>query len=85
MIITYITEPEDTAVAYSQKKLEYNIQYAKDHKKRIPLDVRREYYENVLCLIPEVTGMGINTFIKAAITEKIKRDKLKLPINQYRI
>lgn len=79
----YLYKTEEEPMAYSEKKLAYNLQYAKDHKKRIPLDVRKEYYDNVLSLLPEVAGVGINTFIKAAITEKIQRDGLDLPIDIY--
>lgn len=52
--------------------------------KRVPLDVRKEYYDSVLCHIPDVAGIGINTFIKVAITEKIQRDGLDLPIDEYK-
>ena len=67
-----------------KKDSQYHIEYSKKYKRRISLDVRKTYYENVLCYIPEITGLGINTFIKLAITEKIQRDKLDLPIDQYK-
>lgn len=72
------------AGTYTERKKQYDLKYAKEHKKRIPFDVRREYYENVLSRLPEVSGIGVNTFIKAAITEKIIRDGLDLPIDQYK-
>lgn len=52
--------------------------------KRVPLDVRKEYYDNVLSLIPDLSGTPVNTFIKTAITEKIQRDGLDLPIDEYK-
>lgn len=81
---TYLSKPEGDTMAYSPKKRAYNIQYAKTHSKRVPLEVRKEYFENVLSRIPEVAGIPINTFIKAAITEKIQRDGLDLPIDEYK-
>lgn len=47
--------------------------------KRIPLEVRKEYWESVVSQIPDLTGMSVNGFIKAAIQEKIARDGLDLP------
>lgn len=47
--------------------------------KRIPLEVRKEYWESVVSKLPEITGMSVNGFIKAAIQEKIARDGLDLP------
>lgn len=61
----------------------YDAQYAKANLKRIPLNVRKDYYENVIKQIPETTGYAVNTFIKLAITEKIQRDHVNLPINEY--
>lgn len=84
MISLSNSHTEDIAMAYPEKKLAYNLKYAKEHKRRIPLDVQKVYYENVLSRIPEVAGIPINTFIKAAITEKIQRDGLDLPIDEYK-
>ena len=72
-------------MAYKNKedKTKYDLKYAKEHKRRVPLDVRKEYYDHVLAFIPNETGMGINTFIKQAITEKIQRDRIDLPIDLY--
>ena len=48
--------------------------YNEKHLKRIPLDVQKDYYETVLKPAAESAGIGINTYIKQAITEKIERD-----------
>lgn len=53
-----------------QKKTQYDIQYQKDHLKRIPLNVRLEEYEK----IKEAAGAlnePVNTFIKKAIQDRI--------------
>ena len=84
MINTCLNISEENDMAYSQKKLEYNLKYAKEKKRRIPLDVKKSFYEAVLSRIPEVADIGINTFIKAAIIEKIQRDGLDLPIGEYK-
>lgn len=60
-------------------KNKYDIEYQKANIKRVPLNVRKDYYAQVLAKIPEVTDSSINGFIKAAIREKIERDGLDLP------
>ncbi len=71
-------------VPVSEAKKRANMKWQAKALKRIPLDVRKEYYENVLSEIPEATGLSVNGFIKAAITEKIQRDGLDLPIDEYK-
>lgn len=58
---------------------QYTIQYAKEKLKRVPFDVRKTYYSDVLTKAAELSGMSVNGFIKAAIQEKIARDGLDLP------
>lgn len=58
------------------KKAEYDMAYAKTKLKRIPLDVQKKYYDNVLKPLVTSTGMSMNTFIKEAISEKLLRDGL---------
>lgn len=65
-------------------KRKYDREYAKANKRRVPLDVRKEYFDHVLSFIPNETGIGLNTFIKQAITEKIERDGIDLPIDLYK-
>ena len=35
-------------MAYTEKQGQYSIEYAKKNLKRIPLDVKREYYDEVI-------------------------------------
>ena len=58
------------------KKAEYNIKYQREHMRRIPLDVRNEYYYEVLKPAVERSGESMNGFIKKAIQEKLERDGL---------
>ena len=55
------------------KKAEYDMEYARKNLKRVPLDVQKEYYEEVLKPIAESVGEPVNTFIKKAIAERIER------------
>ena len=57
----------------SRKKVEYNINYAKTHFKRIPLDVQKEKYEQIKDHA-SATGESINGFIKRAIDETMERN-----------
>lgn len=81
MILTHI---DKGGSAMPSNKAGYDIAYAKKNLKRVPLDIRRDFYESVMCKLPELTGSSINGFIKAAITEKIQRDGLDLPIDEYK-
>ncbi len=49
------------------------IKYAKTHLKRIPFDVQKEYYDEVIKPIADSIGEPVNTFIKKAIAERIER------------
>ena len=53
---------------------EYNIAYKKENLKRVPLDLRKDQYLEVRAAA-ERAGMSVNGFIKAAINEKIEREK----------
>jgi len=59
------------AVSKAQKKA--SIEYAKRSLKRIPLDVRKEKYEEISAAA-EKAGVPINRYIKAAIDEKMLRE-----------
>ena len=61
-------------MAYNEKIKGYSIEYAKQKLKRIPLDVKKEYYENVILTEAEKRGMSVRSFILSAIDEKIKRE-----------
>ena len=55
------------------KRSEYLINYKKEKLKRVPFDVQKEYYEEVLKPIADSVGEPVNTFIKKAIEERIAR------------
>ena len=61
----------------SENKKKYNANYAKDKLKRIPLDVQKEYYDNILKPAADNAGETINGFIKAAVDDRINRLRLK--------
>ena len=52
---------------------EYFLKYKKDNYKRIPLDVTKEYYEQIK-IHAESMNESVNGFIKRAISECIKND-----------
>lgn len=60
-------------MAYTEKQGQYSVKYAKENLKRIPLDVKKEYYENVIVKEAEKSGMSVRAFILSAIEEKIER------------
>lgn len=53
------------------KKVVYNLEYAKQKYKRIPLDVPLEMAEKWK-KAAENMGIGLNTLIKSAVNEKIE-------------
>lgn len=55
----------------SQKKA--TIKYAKEKLKRIPLDVKKEYYEEVIESEAKKRGMSVRAFILQAIQHEIER------------
>ena len=57
--------------AANQSQYKYNAK----NIKRVPLDVQRDYFEMVLKPAADSAGVGVNTYIKCAIAEKIERDK----------
>ena len=65
----------------SERKTEYNIKYAKDKLKRIPLDVQKEKYEEIKTAAT-AAGKTVNGYIKIAIDERMDRDaKSQYPQN----
>lgn len=60
---------------YDEKQKEYSIKYAKENLKRIPLDVKKEYYDKVIVVEAEKRGISVRAFILQAIEEKISHDK----------
>ena len=57
----------------SERKTEYNIKYAKDKLKRIPLDVQKEKYEEIKTAAT-AAGKTVNGYIKIAIDDRMERD-----------
>ncbi|NBI73746.1 hypothetical protein [Otoolea muris] len=60
---------------YDEKQKKYSIKYARENLKRIPLDVKKEYYDKVIVAEAEKRGMSVRAFILQAIEEKISNDK----------
>lgn len=60
-------------MASSSKYMENSIKYAKEHYKRVPLDLTFEFYEKAKS---HASGNGepLNVFIKRAIQETIDRE-----------
>lgn len=61
-------------MAYSEKQKGYAMDYAKRTLKRIPLDVKKEYYESVIVPAAEKCGLSVRAFILKAIEEKIEKE-----------
>lgn len=59
----------------NRKKYEYNQRYAREHFKRIPLDVQRVWYTDILAHAKD-RGETVNGFIKRAIRETMERDNV---------
>ncbi|HIR14789.1 MAG TPA: hypothetical protein IAB31_12810 [Candidatus Choladousia intestinavium] len=57
----------------SESKTEYNIKYAKEKLKRIPLDVQKEKYKEIKSAADR-SGESVNGYIKKAIAERMERD-----------
>lgn len=53
-------------------KNKYDAQYVKDHYKRLSIQVPKDYFDNVLSVAIEVSGMSVNKFVKAAIDRYIQ-------------
>ncbi|MCD7777613.1 MAG: hypothetical protein LUH47_03825 [Clostridiales bacterium] len=60
-------------MANSEKKVQYNLNYAKEKLKRIPLDVPKTRYEEIKSYA-DSKGETVNGFIKRAISETMERD-----------
>lgn len=62
------------AEKYTESQKKASLKYAKEKLKRVPLDLKKEEYEQILVAARSV-DMSINGFIKAAINEKISNEK----------
>ena len=63
-------------------KKSYDIKYAREKLKRIPLDVRKEEYDQ-LEQIALAKGEKIQTYIKKAIAERAEKDGFDI-FSKYR-
>ena len=58
---------------YSKNKKRYNMEYERTRLHRIPLNVQNAKYDEIKAHA-DSRGEPVNTFIKRAIDEQIKRD-----------
>lgn len=58
----------------SESKIQCNIRYAKNNLKRVPLDVKKEYYTDVIEKEAYKRNLSVRAFILEAIQEKIERE-----------
>ena len=54
-------------------KAKYDIAYAKNKLKRIPLDVQKEKYEEIKAAAT-AAGESVNGYIKKAVDQRMERD-----------
>lgn len=58
----------------ANKKTEYDIEYAKKHIKRVPLDMQIDAYK-ALQAAADRAGEKVNTYIKKAIEQRMEREQ----------
>ena len=61
-------------MGYSENKKTYNMNYAKENLKRIPLDVQKTKYEEIK-EAAGAAGESVNGFIKKAIDERLEKQR----------
>lgn len=61
---------------YSEKQKQWTENYKRENYKRIPLDVPKEFHNQVKAAA-EAAGQSVNGYIKQAIIEKVERDRSK--------
>lgn len=65
----------DTSMgAYDPKNNKYVNKYKQEHYKCLRVEVTKEFYSDILVPAAEAKGMPIATYVREAITEKIKRE-----------
>ena len=57
-----------------EAKAQYDIRYAKEKLKRIPLDVKKEEYDEIKAAA-DAAGEKVNTFIKNAIWQRMGKEE----------
>lgn len=58
----------------SEKKKDYNREYAKTNFKRIPLDVQKDVYDKIKAAA-EKSKQPVNTYIKQAIQMRMDQEQ----------
>lgn len=61
-------------MADNESKKRYDIQYAKNKLKRIPLDVQKEKYDEIKAAAV-IAGESVNRYIKNAISQRMEREQ----------
>lgn len=61
-------------MADNESKKKYDIQYAKNKLKRIPLDVQKEKYDEIKAAAV-TAGESVNRYIKNAISQRMEREQ----------
>ncbi len=61
-------------MADNESKKKYDIQYAKNKLKRIPLDVQKEKYDEIKAAVV-IAGESVNRYIKNAISQRMEREQ----------
>lgn len=61
-------------MAMSEERKNYLYNYHKEKLKRVPLDMKKSAYEQLL-KAAIAAGMSVNGYIKQAIAEKIEREQ----------
>lgn len=60
-------------MTYKENKKAYNMNYAKDKLKRIPLDVQKEKYDQIKAAADNVNE-SVNGYIKKAIDMRMESE-----------
>lgn len=58
----------------AESRSPYMTAYKKEHYKRVPFEISKDYYTDVLFPAAQRKGMSVNSFIKEAIAEKVERE-----------
>ena len=61
-------------MADNESKKKYDIQYAKNKLKPIPLDVQKEKYDEIKAAAV-IAGESVNRYIKNAISQRMEREQ----------
>ena len=65
---------ENFMASYDPKQNKYVNKYKQEHYKCLRVEVTKEFYTDTLVPAAEAKGMPIATYVREAITEKIKRE-----------